>query len=116
MLLNLSNHPSSNWSDKQLKIAKAQFGTIKDMVFPIIDPSWSSKEVKGFAKKFLESILTKRPEAVHIMGEMTFTFFLVQKLQQAGIRCVASTSDRKVEERKGKKIVHFDFVQFRDYV
>jgi hypothetical protein len=55
------------------------------------------------------------PQAVHLMGEMTFTFRLVTMLQAAGIPCIASTTHRTVEERDGKKIVQFEFVQFRPY-
>jgi hypothetical protein len=45
--------------------------------------------------------MNPKPAAVHLMGEMTFTFALVRKLQAAGIRCVASTTARDVVEEGG---------------
>ena len=54
---------------------------------------------------------------IHIMGELTFTFALLKRLQERGIRCVASTSKRIVkEEVPGRKEeVIFEFDRFREY-
>ena len=50
------------------------------------------------------------------MGEMTFTYNLVQKLNSYGHYCVASTTERvAVENPDGSKTVQFEFVQFREY-
>jgi len=49
------------------------------------------------------------------MGEMTFTFQLVERLKAFGIRCVASTTKRVVEEDGDKRTYTFKFVQFREY-
>jgi hypothetical protein len=56
-----------------------------------------------------------KPDAVHIMGEMTFTFALVNLLKEVGIKCIASTTKRNVEEIDGKHVSTFQFVQFREY-
>jgi len=71
--------------------------------------------MQSLVQEYFETIQAMQPAAVHLMGEMTFTFALVQKLKSAGIPCVASTTHRRVEERGGKKIVQFEFVQFRPY-
>ena len=72
-----------------------------------------------FISKIVPRLLAKNgatPDAVHLMGEMTFTYALVSLLQAANILCVASTSDRKViEEENGKKTILFEFKQFRAY-
>jgi len=115
MLLNLSNHPSDRWTDAQQLAAKEEFGTVEDLPFPAIDPTMQAEDLQTLAQHYFETIQSLSPTAVHLMGEMTFTFALVQKLKAAGIPCVASTSHRKVEERDGKKIVQFEFVQFRPY-
>ena len=54
---------------------------------------------------------------VHLMGELTLTFSLLKRLQEYGIRCVASTSKRIVkEEVPGRKEeVIFEFERFREY-
>jgi len=114
-LINLSNHPSGNWPAEQIQAAQAQYGRVVDMPFPRINPSMDAAQMQSLVQEYFETIQAMQPAAVHLMGEMTFTFALVQKLKSAGIPCVASTTHRRVEERGGKKIVQFEFVQFRPY-
>jgi len=116
MLINLSNHPSSKWSQAQQEAATEQYGEVEDLPFPNIDPSWTTQEIKALAQEYLAKVKTKQPQAVHLMGEMTFTYALVRLLQAAGISCVASTSERQViEGDNGQKTVQFTFHQFRAY-
>jgi hypothetical protein len=115
MLLNLSNHPSSRWSPAQSQAAEETYGQVQDLPFPNIAPEASQSELKVLAEEYLEKIQAFSPTAVHIMGEMTFTYLLVDRLKAAGIPCVASTTHRIVEEQDGKKIVQFQFIQFRPY-
>lgn len=116
MLLNLSNHPSTAWSEAQLKAAKAQYGELIDLPFPNIPPTFSRAEVDALAADYEQQVLALSPSAVHLMGEMTFTCNLVQRLLARGIPSVASTSERRVvEEADGKKTLLFQFVQFRGY-
>ena len=50
------------------------------------------------------------------MGEMTFTYQLVKRLQESGVNCLASTSVRTVIDLgKGMKNVFFKFERFRRY-
>ncbi|MGQ9848195.1 MAG: hypothetical protein ACUVQP_11950, partial [Bacteroidales bacterium] len=53
--------------------------------------------------------------AVHLMGEFTFVYNLVNLLKKKNIKVIVSTTDRIVEESDGKKIVTFQFVRFREY-
>ncbi len=116
MLLNLSNHPSSKWSDQQLKTAANDYGGVEDLPFPNIPPHYSREDVQRVVQQYFEKVRALNPKAVHLMGEMTFTFALVQKLKAAGWPCVASTTERKIlEEKEGKKTLQFTFVQFRSY-
>jgi len=115
MFINLSNHPSSTWSDKQ-KIAAQAYGLIHDMPFPNIDPHATSDQILQKAEKYLLEIRKLDPKAVHIMGELTFTFAMVKLLQQVGYLCLAATSDRNVEVIDDKKVISFNFVQFRPYI
>jgi hypothetical protein len=50
MLLNLSNHPSVNWSPEQRAAAERQFGGVADLAFPHIDPTATTAEVKKILK------------------------------------------------------------------
>ncbi len=122
MLLNLSNHPSVFWDAKQLKAANENFGQIADLPFPEISPEADSASIEALARHYCKKALDLlRPSsdahnAVHLMGEMTFSYCLTGLLQQSGVRCVASTTVRKVfNGQNGQKTVSFEFRQFRDY-
>ena len=117
MLLNLSNHPTQRWTDTQLQAAESAYGTIKDRPFPRVPPEADEDELDKLVAELLTEIDALRPElqAVHLMGEMTLTHRLVVALKARGIEVIASTTERTVEERDGKKIVQFQFVQFRSY-
>ena len=57
-----------------------------------------------------------REVTVHVMGEMTLTYRIVNKLKARGIRCLASTSDRVANDiGNGEKTSQFHFVEFREY-
>ena len=121
MLINFSNHPSKYWSDKQLKAAQDKYGIVTDLSFPDISPLATEDEVCKLSDLYLKNILEKlhlfpsENNAIHIMGEHTFTFSLINKLIKQNVTCVASTTVRKSIEIKGKKITEFNFVKFREY-
>jgi len=125
MLINLSNHPSANWSEQQIEAAKEQFGNIKDLPFPQIDPSANPFQVAKMAENYFNrirkmfndaGIITLANSAVHIMGELTFCHVLIGLLHKKGYKCVASTTERSIiEEKDGRKTAQFTFVQFREY-
>ncbi len=121
MLINISNHPSNQWSEKQFKSAIKKFKSVYDLAFPHISPNANSNQVKIKARKYYEIILKllksskDKSNAVHLMGELTFVFHLTQMLKKKNIKVIASTTDRIVEENNGKKIVIFNFVRFREY-
>lgn len=50
------------------------------------------------------------------MGEMTFTYLVVTRLKELGIKCIASTTERKTSySEDGTKMSEFLFVMFREY-
>lgn len=118
MLLNLSNHPSKNWSSAQLEAAKKQYQSVTDLPFPQISPQENTEDVVLQAKAYLKKITTDYPTttAVHLAGEMTFTVALIRMLQKNHISVVCSTTERVViEEKDGKKTMQFSFCRFRAY-
>src|SRR5699024_12283362 len=96
MLLNYTNHPSNYWPDAQKQAAIEQFEEIQDLPFPNVDPNATAGEVRQLAKEYESKIRKIDPTAVHIMGELNFTFCLVEGLKALGYPCYASTSRRKV--------------------
>lgn len=135
MLLNLSNHPSANWSADQMQAATQLFGAVEDLTFPQIDPKANHLEIKKLAAEYFklikqnsDTIKLLRAQTddgafsgsskitIHVMGELTFCFALVQLLKNENIPCVASTTERLVlEEKDGQKTAQFKFVRFREY-
>lgn len=117
LFLNLSNHPSSSWSEGQLAAAR-QYGEVVDMEFPAVGPDADETTIEALAEKYEKQIMALAKDkrlTVHIMGEMTFTFCLVERLKRKGIACMASTTNRQVEECEGQKLSTFQFVRFRNY-
>ncbi len=119
-LVNLSNHPSNKWTDEQ----KKGYAVIHDIPFPNIAPTMWENELDELVTEYTMSIVdivNKNHEIgiqtdVMIMGEMVFTYRLVSALKLRGIICLASTSERNVEEKpNGEKIVRFTFRGWRAY-
>lgn len=115
MLLNLSNHPSHLWPDNQIQAALKQYDSVEDLPFPQINPAWTSDQVLRLAEEYEIKIRKISPTAVHVMGELTFTFALVSKLQSIGIPCIASTTKRNATEEGNIKQSVFEFIGFRDF-
>ncbi|MCR5140639.1 MAG: OPT/YSL family transporter [Bacteroidaceae bacterium] len=119
MFINLTNHPSSGWSEEQLNAAQA-YGEIVDIPFPIVNEKSTEGEIRRLADKYLAIIKSKgRPQdlTVHIMGEQTFCYALIAKLQKEGIRCLASCTEHdSFINDAGQKVSVFHFARFREYV
>ena len=117
LFINLSNHPVEKWSPIQHDAAAA-YGRVMDIPFPPIQPDATTDDIHEQADEYVKKILeinSSHDVIVHIMGEMTFTYSVVERLKALGIRCVASTTKRNVTEQNGQKTSTFEFVQFRDY-
>ena len=118
VFINVTNHPSDKW-DAQQREAARQYGEVIDLPFPAVDPYATSSEIEQLAATYLElvtGIAAGRQPIVHLMGEMTFTYALVQLLKARGIPCLASTTSRDVVMLPdGTKQVAFHFCQFREY-
>jgi CRISPR-associated Csx2 family protein len=121
ILINLSNHPFDKWSEKQKQTALSIYQSIYDIDFPKIDPNGDEAYINNLANEYLFKILeiknkyTDKLITIHLMGELTFCFALLKKLQDNGIPCVASTTERIVVEEDNKKTSTFNFVKFRKY-
>lgn len=118
IFINLSNHPYSQWSEEQLDAAKI-YGECVDLPFPQIDPMSNEEDIEILADEYINKIIEigqGKNVTVHIMGEMSFTFAIITRLKEVGIRCVCSTSYRLVkDEGNGKRYVEFQFKKFRNY-
>ncbi|MCR5608344.1 MAG: toll/interleukin-1 receptor domain-containing protein, partial [Lachnospiraceae bacterium] len=119
VFINCSNHPSVNWSDKQIEAAE-KFGNIIDIPFPDVDPELDEEKINFLAEIYCNRILQYKKAVVMVQGEYTFSFALVSKLIGMGITVVACCSKRIVNEKvledgTTQKIINYDFVKFRKY-
>jgi hypothetical protein len=115
IFVNFTNHPSEKWGIEQKKAA-SQYGEIKDLVFPDVDPDSDETSIRDEAAKYVSLIQAMNPAAVMCQGEFTLTYAVVRMLTGRGIRCVAACSRRLVENAPdGAKIVRFEFTRFREY-
>jgi len=118
MLINLSNHPLSKWSEKQQQAAEQQFGKIVDLPFPVVPTDAALDQVIQLVEEKVENCMrilnekkqksseeNSNQDAVHIMGEMTFVYQFVNKMSEQGVLCVASILKAESKE----------FVLFRPY-
>ncbi|MCR4892940.1 MAG: hypothetical protein K5989_12255 [Lachnospiraceae bacterium] len=122
MFINLSNHPSEKWDEKQRKAAE-EYGNIMDIKFPAVESHGDERYILDLAKEFVESIMEYANEelAVMVQGEFTLTFAIVSELKERGIRVVSACSERNVHnevnsEGEEVKVTRFEFVRFREYV
>lgn len=112
--INISNHHSSKWNNKQLEAAR-NLGEIRDIQFPNIPPTMSSEEVREMAVRDAETLTATGDNIFHVMGELSYCFYLISELKRRGCRCVVSCTARNVVELKdGTKQVRFEFEQFRE--
>lgn len=118
-MINFTNHPYEMWDDVQ-KRAASEFGDIKEIPFPAVDPSATEEDLDNMAEEYREKVLVLQDPMILLQGEFTLSFRLVQLLKKDGLKVVAACSDRRVHEWRdddGKyhKEMLFEFVQFRRY-
>ncbi len=118
LFLNLSNHPVSQWSADQLEAAR-QYGEVRDLPFPQINPDATEDGINSLVEQYLSVIRqvgSPQEVVVHLMGELTFCFALVERLKAEGYTCLASTTERIVSQIDSQtKQATFRFVKFRKY-
>jgi hypothetical protein len=120
MLVNLSNHPSQNWSLAQISAGHQLANGIQDVEFPEVPAEWDTEEVKQLAQLIVDGIVQMNASVAMVQGEGTMMYWLVQYLERSGVSCYAATSRRIVsviEDSTGSAIKQsrFEFVRFRRF-
>ena len=118
MLLNLTNHPGSRWSSRQMNAALDAWESVVDYPFPDVFPEAEEKDIIRQARAIADDAESLHPDAVLCQGEMSMVFVLVQLFQEKGIPVYAATSRRISEESVNadgsvEKESVFQFVRFR---
>lgn len=118
VLLNVSNHPVETWSEEQ-KLAASKYGDIEDMPFPVVDEESGTDDIQALANEYINRIKAAGDctnVTIHIMGEQTFLYSMLYRLQLCGYHCIASTTRRDTEMLPdGSRKVTFRFSRFREY-
>ena len=119
MFFNISNHKSENWSVNQINEAE-KYGKIIDIPFPAVNPRESDEYMDDLVDEYYQKVMEYEKPTVMVQGEFVFTYRLVNQLKQAGIKVVASCSERRVTEEIDEngctiRRSQFEFVKFREY-
>ena len=119
IFVNHTNHPSARWSAEQISAAQV-YGEILDMPFPAVDAAATAEEVRAQVEENFEKILETKPAVVLCQGEFNYTFAMIERLKNFGVKVVAATSERVAVEEilpdgSTRQVSTFRFVQFREY-
>lgn len=127
MFYNISNHPSSKWTEGQLEAARKLGGEIVDIPFPAIEPEMTDREICSLADELVRKVQKQAaahegPSCAMIQGHYIMTVILVGNLThgQVAMKCYAAETRRVAEEVKQEDgtiaILHkFEFAGFREY-
>ncbi len=123
ILINLSNHPSSKWSEEQ----KAGWDEIVDIEFPNISADYDEIQVSKIVDKYLDRLVQLIPEIkakgsdfnLMLQGEYTFCYMMfdILKFIESWNFWIPTTERIVIEEVKSdgsvdKKSI-FRFVKWR---
>ena len=117
--INVSNHASTAWSEDQIKNARL-FGDIVDIPFPDVEPLWDDSRIDSLVQEYFENISSYENPTAMVQGEFVFSYRLVSRLKNAGIKTVAACSKRISTETTDEnghtlKTAKFVFQKFREY-
>lgn len=120
VFINLSNHPSSMWVERQKQAALRGHTEIVDIAFPAIDPHGTSQDIDNLVEEYFKKVITYHAPTVMLQGEFLFTYRLINRLKKAGITVVAGCSERRTiesvdENGATSKQSVFEFVDFKEY-
>lgn len=129
ILINISNHPSSKWSEKQ----KEGWDEIIDIPFPNVPPQNDTAQVVNSVLDFVGKEVTPTVLGLQskyagedydysffIAGEQTFTLYLIMSIKNycGFVNLAIPTTERKVvEKQEGDKTLKesvFEFVRWRE--
>jgi len=102
-LINISNHPSSRWSQQQLDSAKQFCEQIIDVQFPLVDPNASEREIHQLASDIFQKHILSLPEwknsVVMVQGEFSLSYALFMLCKSNALPVVIPTTKREAHEK-----------------
>ena len=119
MFINLSNHASEKWSPSQLAEAQ-KYGPVLDIPFPAVDPRWDDEAMNQVVDEYAEMVFRYGQPVVMVQGEFIFTYRMICRLKERGLKVLAACSERcsvetTVEDGSTVRRSEFRFVCFHEY-
>ncbi len=141
VLINLSNHPSSNFTKEQKKFNELQYDKVIDQMFPVVFKEEHEENflinaecARRLTSYTIQELLQDNPYPediyvdVMICGEWGMTYLLVNqakelqkywqkaKMNRVYMDVVYPSSERIILERDGKTTHIFQFDRYRRYM
>ena len=119
VFINLSNHPSSQWGDAQRQDALA-YGEIIDLAYPQIPITIENDAMDALVSSYYDQIVRYDKPVVMLQGEPVFAYRLTNRLKEAGIKVLASCTERVATEEMMddgsiRKVSNFCYGGMREY-
>jgi CRISPR-associated Csx2 family protein len=112
-LVNISAFPFDEWSPTHQSLIRQEYQKVTDLLFPEDIARLNEADFQALIASYYKKILLIRPQAVHVLGEITFTYGLVERLKKAGIPCFAAIWE--VEEHAQANLQTANWVGFRHF-
>ena len=94
VFVNFTNHPSSDWGEKQTTEAE-KYGKVHDIPFPQVDPMSTEQEIQQLGEQCYKEIMKYHPIAVLCQGEFTLAVYVINRLRQKNIKVLAAWKEIK---------------------
>ena len=114
IFINLTNHPSNEWSIEQLSAAE-KYGKIIDIPFPNVPAGACVDDIRTLCDITVDKVMSYKPVIVLCQGEFTLAFMIINRLMDNNVKVVAACSERIAVVNGNKKESYFNFTQFRAY-
>lgn len=120
MFLNITNHPVSEWPQKQIDFVHEKYGEIVEIPYPQINPTWTNEDIRRAVTELADQIDEMHPSAILVMGEFSLIFQMIDCLLQRGHKVLTACSVRNTVVKSNPdgtrtKIAKYDFQCFREY-
>ncbi len=114
IFINLTNHPSNEWSNEQL-LAAEKYGKVIDILFPNVPADAGTDDIRELCDIMVDKVMSYHPVIVLCQGEFTLAFKIINRLMDNNVMVVAACSERIAVVNGNKKESYFNFTQFRAY-
>jgi len=96
MLINCTDSPSTEWTEKKLSVAKDKFGLIDDIKLPKVNDKMTDEDIDLLADESFEQIMTifdetdemAKPQAVFLDELLALDIRIRVRLEEIEIHCI----------------------------